>query len=362
MDDNKKRGHLGKGIGSLLSGFDYDAETEDIISKTINKTIFDSESVSKADDLLKASTPLNEEKVVKKEEVTSKSDSLDREKEEILDSSVKKVGKETREVLDIDISKIKPNKNQPRKSFDEDGLKELSESIKSIGIIQPLILEKITERQYSIIAGERRYRAAKLAGLKTVPAVVVTVNEAERIQMSLIENLQREDLNPMEEASAYRYLIDRTGYTQEEVARRVGKTQSSIANSLRLLNLPDNIQDDVASLTITPRHARVILSLVNPSDRILLRNKIVEGELTVSEAEKLAEAYNRGNKIVQKNEGKSKDEEMLRTEQKFVSALGIRCELKGNLDKGTLKIKYKNVRDLEKVYSLFTGGGILFDE
>lgn len=354
MSENKKRA-LGRGISSLISGFDFDEQTEDIISKTIHKTILESDEKT-----MEASPSLKDSSVISEKTDAKENNTVSLEKRETVNNENK--SNDGRRVLEIDISKIKGNKNQPRKSFEEESLKELSESIKSVGIIQPLILEQISSSSYSIIAGERRYRAAKMAGLKTVPSVVVTVNEAERIQMSLIENLQREDLNPIEEASAYKYLIERTNFTQEEVARRVGKTQGTIANSLRLLNLSDKMQDDVISGTLTPRHARVILSLVNPSDRILLRNKIVDEELTVAESEKIAEAYNKGNKIVQKKEQKNKDEEIIRTEQKFVSALGIRCEIKGSLDKGTLKIKYKNVRDLEKVYSLFTGGGILFDD
>ena len=308
MANEKKRG-LGKGISSLMSGFDFDTQTDDIITKTI--------------------------KDERKEKMT---------------------------VVQLDIGHVRPNPNQPRKFFDEEALEGLAESIKSQGIIQPLTVEEIAPGEFSIIAGERRYRAAKIAGLDKVPAIVVSLSEVQRIQMSLIENIQRENLNAIEEASAYQYLIDHSGYTQEMVSQKVGKSRSAIANSLRLLSLSDKMKDDIVSGAMSAGHARAILSLVNPSDRELLRDKIVHEGLSVRDAEILAESYNKGHKLIQRKKNTERDGEVVSIEEKFVSAVGARVEIKGSLDKGKLQIKFKSQKDLERLYALLSGGGVLFDE
>ncbi len=306
--NEKKRG-LGKGIGSLMSGFDFDSQTEDVLTRTINE--------------------------------------------------------ETRQkgmtVVQLEISRIRPNPSQPRKFFDEDSLKELAESIKSEGIIQPLTVEEIAPGEFSIVAGERRYRAAKIAGLTKVPAIVMSFTDVQRIQVSLIENIQRENLNAIEEAQAYQYLIDRTGYTQETVAEKVGKSRTSITNSLRLLSLSDQEKDDIVSGAMTAGHARAILSLVNPADRQLLRNRIVHDNLSVRDAEALAAAYNKGHKLIKKKNSGKKEEEIVKAEEKFTSAVGARCEIKGNLNRGKLVVRFRSTADLEKIYSLLSSGEILFD-
>lgn len=309
MATDKKRG-LGKGIGSLMSGFDFDTQTEDILTKT-----------------LKEETHTNKLTVV-----------------------------------EIDISRIRTNPNQPRKYFDEEALNELAESIKTQGIIQPLTVEEIAPGEFSIIAGERRYRAAKIAGLDKVPAIVMSLTDVQRIQVSLIENIQRENLNAIEEAQAYQYLIDKTGFTQEEVAGRVGKSRSTITNSLRLLSLSDQMKDDIVSGAMTAGHAKAILSLVNPSDRQLLRDKIIREGLSVRDAEEMATSFNKGQKVKTKKKNEKEDEEIKKTEEKFTSALGSKCEIKGSLDKGKLIIKFRSSSDLEKLYALISKGEILFDD
>ena len=308
MANEKKRG-LGKGISSLMSGFDFDSQTDDIITKTI--------------------------KDERKDKMT---------------------------VVQLDIGHVRPNPNQPRKYFDEEALSGLAESIKSQGIIQPLTVEEIAPGEFSIIAGERRYRAAKIAGLEKIPASVVNINEIQRIQMSLIENIQRENLNAIEEATAYQYLMDHSGFTQEMVSQKVGKSRSAIANSLRLLSLSDKMKDDIVSGAMSAGHARAILSLVNPADRDLLRDKIVHEGLSVRDAEILADSYNKGHKLIQRKKSAGKDSEIVNIEEKFVSAMGARVEIKGSLDKGKLQIKFKNQKDLERLYALLSGGGVLFDE
>ena len=180
--------------------------------------------------------------------------------------------------------------------------------------------------------------------------------------MSLIENIQRENLNAIEEASAYQYLIDHSGYTQEMVSQKVGKSRSAIANSLRLLSLSDKMKDDIVSGAMSAGHARAILSLVNPADRELLRDKIVHEGLSVRDAEILAESYNKGHKLIQRKKNTERDGEVVSIEEKFVSAIGARVEIKGSLDKGKLQIKFKSQKDLERLYALLSGGGVLFDE
>lgn len=309
MSNEKKRG-LGKGISSLMSGFDFDAQTENILTKTV--------------------------------------------KEEIKQPKLA--------VVQLDINRIRTNPNQPRKYFDEDSLKELAESIKNQGIIQPLTVEEIAPGEFSIVAGERRYRAAKMIGLEKVPAIVMSFSDVQRIQVSLIENIQRENLNPIEEATAYQYLIEKSGFTQEMVAEKVGKSRSSIANCLRLLSLSDQMKDDIVSGAMTPGHARAILSLVNPQDKTLLRDRIVHEGLSVRDAESLAEAFNKGHKIIKKKKTEEKDEEVTRVEEKFTSTLGARCEIRGNLERGKLLIKFRSQRDLEKLYALISKGEILLDD
>lgn len=309
MASDRKRG-LGKGIGSLMSGFDFDTQTEDILTKTINEEARQNKMA----------------------------------------------------IVQLDISRIRTNPNQPRKYFDEESLNELAQSIKAQGIIQPLTVEEISPGEFSIVAGERRYRAAKLAGLEKVPAIVMSLTDVQRIQVSLIENIQRENLNAVEEAQAYQYLIDKTGYTQEAVAEKVGKSRSSIANSLRLLALSDQVKDDIVSGAMTAGHARAILSLINPADRQLLRDKIVHDNLSVRDAEALASAYNKGHKLIRKRQNGQKDEEVSKTEEKFTSSVGAKCEIRGSLDKGRLIIKYRSTADLEKLYALLSKGEILFEE
>ena len=327
MSSDKKHG-LGKGIGSLLGSFDYDSQVENIINKTT------------ASEKPESASSVSSSKVVV--EKADKTDSIS--------------------AIYVPLSNISANPNQPRKSFDEESLKELSVSIKEQGIIQPIIVEEIVPGRYSIIAGERRFRAAKMAGISKVPVIIKSLNEMQRIQMSLIENIQRENLNPIEEASAYQYLMQRSDMTQEQVAEKVGKSRSAIANSVRLLSLSDSIKDDLISGQISAGHARAILSLVNPSDQKLLRDKIIERDLSVREAEKLADEYNKGHKIVPKKKDKDDDPEITEIEERFVSAIGNRCEIKGNLSKGKLLIRYRSQQDLERIYSLLSDGGELFTE
>lgn len=324
MPSKTNRSHgLGKGMSSLLSNFDYEMPSDGVetqVAPVIEKII--------APVVSRETKPLSELSVV-----------------------------------DIPLSDIRPQENQPRKSFDDESLNELAESIKNQGILQPLLVEEYAPGKYSIIAGERRYRAAKIAGLDKVPAIIRSFSELQRIEVALIENIQREDLNPIDEAAAYAYLIQKSGLTQEEIAQKVGKKRSTITNSLRLLNLPDSMKDDVISGVLTSGHARAILSLVNPSDRVILRDKIVNNELSVREAEREAEALNAGKKlIVRKKENVAKKPYIQEAEDKFLGAFGTKVTLKGSIRKGKLIIPYTSQSELERLYQLVDKDGALFDE
>ena len=280
------------------------------------------------------------------------------EAEKLAESGVK--------VQEIDISRIKPNPSQPRKYFDPDALAELAGSIEVQGIIQPLIVEEIAEHSYVIVAGERRYRAAKMAGLTTVPCLVRNFTALQRVEVALIENIQRENLNPVEEARAYQYLITTQGIKQEELAVRLGKSRPAVTNSLRLLNLPPTMLDALQDGTITSGHARALLSVESPVDREVLFDRILKQQLSVRQSEELAAAMNRGIRAVNPNRGEAEKEEkkvspeISMVEERFLSATGCRVKVKGKLNKGKIQIPYNSSDELERIFRLVSKGGSLF--
>ena len=284
----------------------------------------------------------------------------------------KKLEETGSKVIEIDVSKIKPNPNQPRKVFDQDALKELSDSILSQGVIQPLLVEEIAENVYIIVAGERRFRAARMAGLKTVPCIVRSFNDIQRMEVSLIENIQRENLNPVEEARAFSYLLVQAGIKQEELAVKVGKSRPAISNSLRLLNLPEKMLESLEKGFFTPGHARALLSVENPADQEILYTKILADDLSVRQAEKYASDLNSGARAVnnlpvrKEKETTSKSPEILSLEEKFLEATGCRVEIKGKykngaIAKGKILIPFKNAEELERIYQIIAPGGDLYD-
>lgn len=272
----------------------------------------------------------------------------------------------SQKVINVPVEQILPNPNQPRKSFDETSLKELSISIKNQGILQPILVEQISETSYSIIAGERRYRAAKMAGISKVPVIVKTLSEMQRMEISLIENIQRENLNPIEEAKAYSYLLNETGITQEELSRKVGKDRSTISNSIRLLQLSAEMQKDMLDGKFSAGQARALLSVVNPADREILYKTILAKELSVRATEQLAAEFNKGKRVayqkkkrVQKILGKTPD--IISVEEKFLHAAGTQVEIKGSLEKGKIEIPFADTIELERLYKLFAPQDELFD-
>lgn len=271
-------------------------------------------------------------------------------------------------IKEIELNKIKANPNQPRKTFDPEALSELSQSIKNQGVLQPLLVEEIAKDSYVIVAGERRYRASKLAGLTTVPCMVRTFSDVQRMEVSLIENIQRENLNPVEEAQAYQYLLTKQEIKQEELAKKLGKSRPAIANSLRLLNLPQNMLDSLKNGNFSSGHARALLSVENPADRELLYRAIVKDGLSVRQAETMAKNLNNGSRAVNRNlpgmrdnEGKNKSEEIMSYEEKFLSASGCMVEIKGKPTKGKVVIPYSSADELERIYMIFSHGEKLFD-
>jgi ParB family chromosome partitioning protein len=255
-------------------------------------------------------------------------------------------------ILEIPIDAIKTNKNQPRKNFNSESIKELSISIKEQGVLQPIIVEEIEGGNYAIVAGERRYRAAKIADLKTIPVIVKKITNLNRLEIALIENIQREDLNPIEEANAYLALINETGLKQEDLALKIGKSRSAISNSMRLLQLPNDMQEDIINEEYSSGHARALLSLKNPADRIVLLNKIKNESLSVRAAENLARDYNAGkrSKKIEEKEKKNKDDKILELQDKLMQELGNKVEIKGNIKKGKIMLSYNTEDELNDIF------------
>lgn len=297
-----KRGGLGKGLGKGLDALIPEESSRKVAAKPKKETVV--------------------EKVVKKEEVMVKT------------------------------SDVEPNRNQPRKNFDEDALLELADSIKQFGIIQPLIVQKKKD-YYEIIAGERRWRAAKMAGLKEIPVIVKNYTEQEIVEISLIENIQRENLNPIEEAKAYKRLLTEFHLKQDEVAERVSKSRTAVTNSMRLLKLDERVQQMVVDDMISSGHARALLSVEDKDIQYNLALRIFDEKLSVREVEKLVRSF-------QTEEPKKKTEERddsfiykdIEEKMKFILGTKVNVTHKKN-NKGKIEIEYYSNEELERLIDLF---------
>ena len=253
-------------------------------------------------------------------------------------------------VLEIDINKIKPNPNQPRKNFDQDALNELAASIKVHGIVQPIVLNQQPDGQYLIIAGERRWRAANICGLKTVPAVIKNYTDKQIKEISIIENLQREDLNPIEAAKAIKELMDEYGLTQETVSDRIGKSRSNVANTLRLLSLYPDVMEMVEKGKISSGHARCLVVIEDPKEQIRLAQMVVSKNLSVRDLEKAVKAYiNPTKKVVVKEEQSLELKELINQMQK---TFATKVSAIGNDSKGRIHIDYYTRDDLDRIAEL----------
>jgi ParB family chromosome partitioning protein len=260
------------------------------------------------------------------------------------------------EVL-LPLGKLRANPNQPRSYFEEGSLQELADSIREYGIIQPIIAEDAGDGTYIIVAGERRIRGAALAGLTEVPVLIRNYSDEKRMEISLIENIQRTDLNPIEEATAYKRLMELTGFSQDEVAVKVGKKRSTVANTLRLLKLPSAMQESLKTGQLSSGHARALLSVTDTIHQEQLFQKILSRGISVREAEKSAAAYNDDPKLHPQTERNPKgipkrDPELIAMEEKLIESLGTKVAVEGDFHRGSIRIDYYSMEDLDRLYEL----------
>ena len=276
--------------------------------------------------------------------------------EALFESSKKDTAKKNTENTDgsvvlVDINKIEPNRNQPRKQFQEEALEELADSIKNYGVIQPIVVKQNND-YYELIAGERRWRASKIAGLKEIPAIIKKYDDDKLFEIALAENLQREDLNPMDEAAGYNKLSTDFNLSQDEIAKRVGKSRSAVANAMRLLNLDSRVQEFVKNGKLSPGHARSILPVENGDEQFELAEKIIDEELSVRETENIVKKLtenkvkNTDKKTKFNTQGYGKIEESLR------DILGTKVKLKSGKNKGAIEIEYYSDEDLDRIMAL----------
>ena len=308
-----KRGGLGKGLDSLIpQGKNIQSSEKSVKNKT--------------------------EKTESKPEVIEK----------IVEKVVEKVVQSEQVVK---ISKIEPNREQPRKNFEEDSLLELADSIKQFGVIQPLIVQK-KDDYYEIIAGERRWRAAKMAGLKEIPVIIKEYSKQEAVEIALIENIQRENLNPIEEAHAYKRLLTEFSLKQDDVAQRVSKSRTAVTNSMRLLKLTDKVQQMVVDEMISTGHARALLAIEDPEEQAMLAAKIFDEKLSVRETENLIRLLK--NPKEKKEKKKLENDFIYRDlEEKIKAVMGTKVNINQKAKgKGKIEIEYYSDQELERIFEL----------
>ena len=267
-----------------------------------------------------------------------------------MDNSIEE---EAKTAVKLKLNDIEPNRAQPRKSFDEEALEELANSISTHGVIQPLLVRPLADGGYQLIAGERRWRASRMAGLTEVPVVIREMSDSEAMELALVENLQREDLNPIEEAQGLALLMETYGLTQEQAAKRVGKSRPAVANSMRLLSLPQDVLAMVERGELSAGHARTILALENAGQITALANEIVKKNLSVRETERAVKALLKGDAKKEKRV-KKRDTYYDEVELAVSQALGRKAKVSlsaGN--KGTLEIEFFGKEDLSKLMKLF---------
>lgn len=323
----RKHGGLGRGLDALIP-----------------------QSAPKAEEVQKKEDAAEQIPADESEENVSR-ETLEEEKENIQRDRTERRRRETT----LRVSQIEPNRSQPRKTFDEDALEELADSIRQYGLIQPIMVQK-REGYYEIIAGERRWRACMKAGLKEVPVIIREYDDQKIMELSLIENLQREDLNPMEEARAYKRLMEEFGLTQEEIAGRVSKSRPVITNALRLLKLDERVQTMVEQGEISMGHARALASVLIPEEQYLIALKIMEEHLTVRDTEKIIKNIG---KVHKKKEPVQKDESLERIyrelENRLKSSLGTKVAIHTRgTGGGKVEIDFYTAEDLEKIIDRIT--------
>ena len=255
----------------------------------------------------------------------------------------------------VRITQVEPNREQPRKNFDEDALQELADSIKQFGLLQPILVQD-RKTYYEIIAGERRWRAAKLAGLKEVPVIIRDYTEQEIVEISLIENIQREDLNPIEEAQAYKRLLTEFNLKQDEVAERVSKSRTAVTNSMRLLKLCDEVQQMIIDDMLSTGHARALISIEDSEQQYTIAQKVFDEKLSVRDVEKLVKNLNKPEKPKKVAEGDSSLDVVYQdVAEKLKQSLGTKVDISSKGDgAGKIEIEFYNHDDLDRIIDLLT--------
>lgn len=338
-----RRNGLGKGLDMLIP------------DKTSNRAKAAAKQESKA------KAEIKEDKETKAIKSSKETENLEETKdskgiEELNNSGDIKDNKDLKEVENgeqlVKITMVEPNRNQPRKDFDEDALLELSDSIKQYGVLQPLLVTK-KDDYYEIIAGERRWRAAKLAGIKEVPVIIKDYTDQEIVEISLIENIQRENLNPIEEAMAYKRLLEEFSLKQDEVAERVSKSRTAVTNSMRLLKLGDKIQQMIVDDMISTGHARALLAIEDDEQRFVLANKIFDEKLSVRETEKMIKAIKNPKKAATKTKPQNDKFIYDNLEEKMKTIIGTKVNVAPKAKgKGKIEIEYYSEKELERIFDL----------
>lgn len=258
-------------------------------------------------------------------------------------------------LVEVEIARIHPNPKQPRRSFDEEKLLELAASIKEHGVVQPVLLRRRGE-DFELVAGERRWRASQKAGLDIIPALIKDFSEAQMMEIALIENLQREDLNPVEEALAYRTLLNEFGLTQEQLAQRLGKSRPQISNTLRLLALSEEVQDELAAGRLSMGHAKVLLGVEDRQAQERLARRIMADALSVREVEQLVKNLGSGRaRPVQKRKSPGVDPELSEVEERLRQALGTPVKIVPGRPKGRIEVNYYGIEDLDRIVGAILG-------
>ncbi|MCJ7679199.1 MAG: ParB/RepB/Spo0J family partition protein [Candidatus Aminicenantes bacterium] len=252
---------------------------------------------------------------------------------------------------EVDIELLKSNPNQPRKIFDPIAIDELALSIRESGILQPIVVV-VEDGKYKIIVGERRWRAAQKAGLKKLPVLIKRMDEEKQIEASLIENIQREDLNPLEIAQAYQKMVETLRCTQAQVAEKVGKDRASVTNYIRLLKLPDDVKKRINDGTLSMGHARALVTLEDPEMQGYLAQKIVQKKLSVRDTEKMIKSLKKQPPV---NPAQRKDPDILALEEEFIRLLGTKASISGTQEKGVIKIHYFSLEDLNRIFEQIKG-------
>ncbi len=295
--------------------------------------------------------------VHKKYNLSGKSNALGRGLDALISTDeVRTQGSST--INEIPVDQIEPNPGQPRRDFDEESLRELADSIQAIGIIQPVTLRQVADNKFQIIAGERRWRASQMVGLKAIPAYIRTINDENVMEMALVENIQREDLNAIEIALAYEHLLETTGMTQEKISERVGKSRTAVTNYLRLLKLPAQVQMSLQKKEIDMGHARALLALSSPSQQIKLYKEVVKNGYSVRKVEEMVQALKNGSDAGSgKNNTPSRPQlpsEFTELKDRLSSFMNTKvqmtCSSKG---KGKITIPFANEQQLEHIMSVF---------